>query len=147
PGMLLLLGGATLGAMALAGVQVGRATLDVHTLLVASLLIIIGAQGIYLSIFAHTFAVAEGLQPASALIARFYRVFNLEKALVIAAVTGGLGGVLIAKVWWEWRGADYGPLAYTQSLRWVIPGVTLVALSAQAMFSSFMVSLLGLERK
>jgi hypothetical protein len=38
-------------------------------------------------------------------------------------------------------------LDYGRTLRSVIPGVTLVALSAQVVFSSFMVSILSLESK
>jgi hypothetical protein len=53
----------------------------------------------------------------------------------------------VGKVWFDWRAGGYGPLPYSQTLRLVIPGVTLVALSAQTIFASFMVSILGLDRK
>ncbi len=54
---------------------------------------------------------------------------------------------LIAHVWLGWRAAGYGSLAYAETLRIVVPGVTLVALAAQTVFNSFMVSVLGLDRK
>ena len=58
-----------------------------------------------------------------------------------------LGLVLIAAVFVDWRARGYGRLDYAHTLRIVIPGVTLVALAAQATISSFMVSILGLDRK
>lgn len=147
PGAGLVLAGLVGGALALAGVRLGRATLDVHTLLIASLLLLVGTQAIALGVFARTFAVVEGLSPAGPLLARFYRLFNLEKALLAAAALAVAGLALIGKVYLAWRAGGYGPLVYPATLRLVIPGVTLMALAAQTIFSSFMVSLLGMDRK
>jgi glycosyltransferase involved in cell wall biosynthesis len=147
PGTLLVLAGLAGSALALAGARLGPATLGAHTLLVSCLFLLVGAQTLSLAIFAHTFAVAEGLQPAGRFIGFFYRWFNLEKALLGAAVAGIAGIALIAKVWLAWRAEGYGPLNYPSTLRSVIPGVTLVALATQTAFNSFMVSLLGLNRK
>ena len=147
PGAALVVAGIGGSALALAGVNWGRATFDVHTLLVSCLLFLIGMQTLSLAVFARTFAVVEGLQPAGRALTRFYQLFNLEKALIAAALTGAAGFVLVARVWLEWRASGYGPLNYPHTLRFVIPGVTLMALSAQTIFGSFMVSMLGLDRK
>jgi len=147
PGAGLVLAGLAGSILALAGVRLGGANLGMHTLLVTSLLILVGAQALALAIFARTFAVVEGLRPAGPLITRFYRLFNLEKALLAAALVGCIGLALIARVFFSWRDGGYGPLDYADTLRLVIPGVTLLALAAQTMFASFMVSMLGLDRK
>jgi len=147
PGCLLLGAGLLGSILALAGVRVGRATLDVHTLLLSNLLLLVGVQTLSLAVFARTFAVVEGLKPAGRSVDLFYRWFNLERALIVAALLGLAGLALVAKVWLGWRAEGYGPLSYAHTLRLVIPGVTLLALSAQAVFSSFMVSTLGLDRK
>lgn len=147
PGASLVLIGLAGSALALFGVQFGAATLGMHTMLVSSLLLLVGTQTLALAVFAGTFALVEGLRPAGPLITRFYRLFNLEKALLAAALIGGLGLALIARVYFSWRSSGYGPLVYADTLRLVIPGVTLLALAAQTMFSSFMVSILGLDRK
>lgn len=147
PGMALVGCGVLGSILALLGVRVGPATLDIHTLLVCSLLILVGAQSCFMAIFAHTFALVEDLRPGNAFILGFYRYFNLEKAIVVAGAVAVLGLALIAVVFLDWRSGGYGRLDYAHTLRIVIPGVTLMALAAQATISSFMVSILGLDRK
>jgi len=46
----------------------------------------------------------------------------------------------------QWRRHDFGHLDYSQTMRWVIPGVTLTALGFQTIFSSFFVSILRMRR-
>jgi hypothetical protein len=147
PGIVLALCGLLGGVLSYFAVHVGPATLGVHSLLVSSLLLMIGTQCCFLGIFAHTFALVSGLRPAGSFIVGFYRFFNLERALVGAAVVSLFGLYLIAGVFLKWRAEGFGPLVYEHTLRSVIPGVTLVALSAQVAFSSFMVSILSLESK
>ena len=147
PGLLLLSGGLAGSVLALEGIRIGPAHLDVHSLLVCCLLVLIGAQSCSMAIFAHSYAIKESLRPPRAFILAFYRVFNLEKALVISGFVALAGLALIAKVFLGWRAQGYGPLDYAHTLRIVIPGVTLVALSAQSVISSFMVSVLGMDRK
>ncbi len=147
PGIVLALFGLLGGVLSYSAVHVGPATLGVHSLLVSSLLLMIGTQCCFLGIFAHTFALVSGLRPAGSFIVGFYRFFNLERALAGAAVVSLFGLYLIAGVFLKWRAEGFGPLVYEHTLRSVIPGVTLVALSAQVAFSSFMVSILSLESK
>jgi hypothetical protein len=147
PGVALAAGGLAAGALSLAGTRIGPATLGAHSLLVSSLSLLVGTQCCFLGIFAHTFALVRGLRPPGSLIAGFFRFFTLEKALVGAGAVALAGAALIASVFLEWRAGGYGPLAYAHTLRYVIPGVTLVALSAQVVFSSFMVSILSLESR
>ena len=56
------------------------------------------------------------------------------------------GGLLLAAVrqWWL---TGFGHLDYAHTMRFVVPGVTLVALGFQTAFSSFFVSILGMRRK
>ena len=147
PGIGLAAAGAAGGFASFFAVHVGAATLGIHTMLVSSLLMLVGTQCCFLGIFAHTFALVKGLKPFGAFIAGFYRIFNLEKALIGSAIVALTGLCLISSVFLDWRAHGYGPLAYEHTLRVVIPGVTLVALAAQVSFSSFMVSILSLESK
>jgi glycosyltransferase involved in cell wall biosynthesis len=147
PGIALALFGVLGSSLSLAAVRIGPATLGVHSLLVSSLLLVIGTQCCFLGIFAHTFALVKGLRPPGALILAFYQFFNLEKALLGASLIALFGITLVASVFMDWSAQGFGLLNYPHTLRLVIPGVTLLALAAQIMFSSFMVSILSLASK
>ena len=147
PGLLLVLLGIGGYALALPGTAVAGAVLDVHTLLVASLAILLGAQLGQLAVFAKTFAISERLVPESRAMRWFRRVATLERGLIIggAMVVGGIG--LLGGATMHWLDTGFGALDYPVTMRWVIPGVTLVALGAQAMFSSFFLNILRMARR
>ena len=46
-----------------------------------------------------------------------------------------------------WARAGFHGLPYAQTMRWMIPGVLLLVLGAQALFGSFLLSLLGVRRR
>ena len=58
--------------------------------------------------------------------------------------TLGIGLIGIAAR--EWHLEGFGPLDYAQTMRWVIPGVTLAALGLQTILSGWFVSVLGMSR-
>lgn len=147
PGAFLILLGLLGYGMAMPGLKLGSVTFDAHTLLFASLAILCGYQSILFAIFTKTFAVTEGLMPEDPHFTRFFKVVNLERGLVIAGLAVFLGtGLLLAAVN-QWRLANFGPLDYAQTMRLVVPGVTVTALGFQTMLSSFFVSILGMRRR
>jgi len=147
PGLLLVAAGGLGYAVALPGVQIGAARLGVHTLLVASLAVLLGYQSILFAIFSKTFAVTAGLMPRDERLERFYEYATLEKGIVLGlgALLGGLA--LIAVPASRWAAHGFAPLVYPDTLRWVIPGVTLAALGFQTILSGFFVSILGMSRR
>ena len=147
PGALLVLLGLVGYGVAMPGFTLGGATFDAHTLLFASLAILCGYQAILFAIFTKTFAVNEGLMPAGPYFYRFFRVVYLERGLLagLGALLLGLTLLLVAiNQWWA---AGLGPLDYSKTMRWVIPGATLTALGFQTVLSSFFVSILGMNRR
>ena len=122
-------------------------TFDAHTLLFASLALLMGYQSVLFGIFAKTFAVNEGLLPENSSYKSFYQLLNLERGLVLGAVTLLAGAALLGDAVLQWRAADFGRLDYAHTMRWVIPGVTLAALGFQTILSSFFTSMLGLARR
>jgi len=147
PGMALFLLGILGYALALPGVRLGGAKLDVHTLLVASLALLVGQQAILFGVFAKIFSIHERLMPADSRMDRFFAVFTLEKGLMLGAlaVIGGL--TLLLRAVGIWSAHDFGPLDYPQTMRLVIPAVTLAALGVQTVLGSFMISIMGMRRK
>ncbi len=147
PGALLILLGLLGYALALPGVTIGRATFDAHTLLFASLALLMGYQSVLFGIFAKTFAVNEGLLPEDPSFTNFFKVMNLERGLILGALTFVGGIILLLDAVWQWRAMHFGHLDYAHTMRWVIPGVTLSALGFQTILSSFLVSMLGLRKR
>jgi glycosyltransferase involved in cell wall biosynthesis len=133
--------------IAMPGLRIGHSTFDAHTLLFASLAILCGYQCILFAIFAKTFAITEGFLPPDRHLERFFEVVNLEKGLVVAALALFAGGGLLLAAIRQWWLTGFGHLDYAYTMRFVVPGATLVALGFQTVFSSFFVSILGMRRK
>lgn len=147
PGSALVVAGLCAYALALPGVAVRGIVFDAHTLLVGSLALLCGYQAILFSIFATTFAVNEGLIPNNRFYTSFYRWMNLERGLLLASATMLVGACLILVAFNQWRLAGFGQLRYAETMRLVVPGVTLTALGFQTVLSSFLVSILGMQRR
>ena len=133
-------------ALALPGLQIFGATLDAHTLLAASLAILLGSQLLQFAVFAKTYAVAEGRVPPDKNLSRFLKVMTLERCLLAGVIAAATGGGLMLSAVSQWSAVGFGALDYATTMRWVIPGVTLVALGCQTIFSSFFVSILRMGR-
>jgi glycosyltransferase involved in cell wall biosynthesis len=147
PGLALLALGALGYGVALPGVRIGRVTFDAHTLLFATLALIVGFQSLLFYVATKAFAISEGLLPGDPRLRRLVDFVQLETGLVFAAATCLLGSGLLLVAVNEWRLAGFGRLDYAHTMRWVIPGATLVAIGVQAALASFLVSLLAMQRR
>jgi glycosyltransferase involved in cell wall biosynthesis len=148
PGLLLAVAGLGLASLlALGDLKIGRVILNVGTLAVACMSMIIGFQLVAFAFFTKVFAIAEGLLPADPKLADMFKVFTLEKGLVIGLLVLLAGVLLLARAVWVWRQADFGLLAPEENMRRLIPAVTLVILGIQTIFSSFFMSVLGLKTR
>jgi hypothetical protein len=148
PGFLLILTGAILGGRLLAGpLPLGQIVLDTNTLLACAMSILLGVQVCVFAAFTRAFAATEKLLPPSRRILRLFTVFSLEKGLVFGVVLLGLGGIFLINALLYWKAAGFGAVPYPDSLRRVIPALTLLVLGGQTIFSSFFLSILGLPRK
>jgi hypothetical protein len=144
PGLVLALAGAALIVWLLPGPRaLGPATLDVHTMLAGAAMVLVGASAIFSGVCAKVFGITEGLLPRDPFLDRIFdRWVTLETGLLAGTVCLLAGGVVVL-----WAGAGFHGLSYTQTMRWMIPGVLLLVLGAQALFGSFFLSLLGVRRR
>jgi len=147
PGGVLLLLGALGYGVALPRLNFFGVTFDAHTLLFASMFILCGYQAILFAILTKTFAISEKLMPEDPRMTRFFELVDLERALAASAVAFVVGVALLIGSIVQWSNTNFGPLDYAQTMRLVIPGSTLVALSFQTVFSGFFISILGMKRK
>ncbi|MGE5609323.1 MAG: glycosyltransferase family 2 protein [Bacillota bacterium] len=147
PGMVLIVLGLLGYAVAMPRLTLWGATFDIHTLLFATMAILCGYQSIVFAVFTKTFAISEGLMPPDPRMARLYQLVNLERGLLVGALSLAVGvGLLLGAVnqWWL---VGFGPLEYERTMRWVIPGAMLTVLGFQTILSSFFMSILGMRRK
>ena len=147
PGLLLVALGVAGYAIALPGLTLHGVNFDAHTLLFASLAILVGYQSALFSLFAKTFAVSEGLMPEDPALVRFFSLMTLERGLLAGAGGLLLGLVLLLAAVDQWRVAGFGALNYAHTMRFVIPGTTLTALGFQTVLASFFLSILRLRRR
>jgi len=147
PGLVLLVLGLVGYAFALPGVTIGRVTFDAHTLLFASLALIVGMQSVLFFLVTKAYAISEGLLPPDPRLRRFIDLIQLETGLLVGLFGVLFGALLLGLAVNDWRLAGFGRLDYAHTMRWVIPGATLVALGVQAAMSSFLISLLAMQRR
>jgi hypothetical protein len=95
--------------------------------------------------YTKVFAIAEGLLPDDPKLTRVFKVFTLEKGILLGLAILLAGMILLVHALWIWRRTDYGLLPPEDNLRRLIPAVTLIVLGIQSVFSSFFMSVLGLK--
>jgi hypothetical protein len=148
PGIVVSVVGVGLGALlTISPLTIGKVQLDTNSLLVCSMATIIGLQLGFFGLFTRRFAVQAGLLPESGLSTRFDRLYSLERGVLAGIGVLLLGVVLLGRAVFVWANSDFGPLSYPDSLRMVIPAVTLVTIGVQVVFSSFFLSILSLGRR
>ena len=145
PGVALLWLGLIVGSQLLRGdIHVGGVNFGVHTLLVASLCVIMGTQSIAFAIIGRRFASRYGFIPKSGAYDRLLESLTLERILLFAILLM-LGGV--AAMGWgvlEWARRDFGPLTSSATLRAVILAMTALVTGFQLMMSAFMSSMINI---
>src|SRR5208283_2860256 len=146
PGLLLsVLGIAVSAALSGKTFHLGAVVFNVGTLAVACMTVIIGFQLVAFAFYTKVFAIAEGLLPDDPKLTRVFKVFTLEKGILLGLAILLAGIILLVRALWIWRQADYGLLPPEDNLRRLIPAVTLIVLGIQSIFSSFFMSVLGLK--
>ena len=147
PGITLIFLGLLGYGLALPGLHFGKIHFDAHTLLFASLAIILGYQAVVFAVTAKVFAVAEKFLPRNSALEKLSSEITLEKGLLLGSLVILTGFILLGKAILLWYFAGFGDLNYSVTMRWVVPGVMLSALGVQTVLAVFFVSMLGLARK
>ncbi len=149
PGIILLLVGTGFNArMQMGPWKVGPFGFDTNTMLVCSMLQIVGLQIFFFGMFARIFATSEGLLPENpSPLSKFFNYFNLERGLIFGLAIFLVGVIKLLQAVLYWKAAHFGAISYPDSLRQVIPAVTLITMGVQVIFSSFFLSILDIPRK
>ena len=134
-------------ALEVGPVHVWGTTLDIHTLLYAAVLVVVGYQSILFWIFCKTLNITQGMLAPDPGFVRLQDNLTLERGLLLALamLAGGLalGGVATA----GWSSAGFGNLVADYTMRLAIPSATLILLAVSTASMSFFLSFLRLTRR
>ncbi len=147
PGLFFIALGMLGYALALPRLTIGSIRPDAHTLLFASLTILVGYQSIQFGILAKAFAVTEGLLPHDKRLDAGLRLIPLERGIMLGLLFSLVGTALLGVALRGWQLAGFGDLDYAKTMRIVVPGITLCALGAQTIMACFLLNLLGTSRR
>ena len=146
PGLLLVaVGGSVFGTLAAGPLRVGGIVFHTNTMLVDSLLVILGSQLALLGVLAKSFVVEERLLPGSRLN-RIGHALRLEAGILCGLALIAVGAGLILWAGLQWRETGFGNLDTTRETRAVIFGATLMVLGIQLASAGFFLGVLGLRR-
>ncbi len=140
-----LVGIITMALLIVGPVHLGRIGFDIHTLLLASLLVMVGTQSMFFAILAQEFAISDGLVPPEQRFNSFFARLPLEATLVIGLILVGAGGIGILVAVLIWGSVDFGGLRVSEMMRMLVPSVTAVAVGFQLMIASFFKGILSLK--
>ncbi len=148
PGLLMfLVGFVGLVALGFGSIRIGSATLDVHTMVVAAMLVIVGYQAMTIAMAMRIFALTEDLGLPAPGLQKAFRWLTLERGIIAGLILAVVGLGFIGSEALSWAGDSFPALDPTSSLRPVIVGATLAVVGVQTVLMSFAYSMLGIERR
>ena len=120
-----------------------RVVLDIHTMIFGVMFTLLGTQIISIGLCAKMFSYAERFDHGGVSLKRVLRRVKLEHGLLAGALflLLGIGGS--ASVIWKWAANGFGPL---HEVRQVLFWTMWLFLGVQVIFSSFLLSMLGISR-
>jgi hypothetical protein len=148
PGLALSLAGlAGLLILSLGAIELGKVVLDVGTLMGCAMMLLVGAQAVWFAVFTRAFAEAEGLLPRQLRLRKLLDRVTLEWGLVSGLLLALAGAGLFLWAFLDWRAAGFGGISYSENMRRIIPGSTLILMGLQNVFGSFFMGVLTLKRR
>lgn len=149
PGLAMIALGVVLSLLLMPGpVMIAEGVgLDVHSLLVASLAILMGIQSITFGFMARSYAMKNGIIPASPRYEKFFAFLTLERLLIIAALLLVIGIAGIVMIAGNWSQSNFGALDYQNVLRILIPSATSIVAGMQLGFAAFFIGIMQIKHR
>ncbi|HEY8012348.1 MAG TPA: glycosyltransferase family 2 protein [Dongiaceae bacterium] len=146
PGLVMAIGG--LGAMillaALGSIRIFGIELQVHSMLAAGIIGLLGMQTLSFAVLARELAQRRGFLPPSPMLERFWRQASLERAALggTLLLIGGLIGLVVATI--HWAAIGFGNLDLAETMRAVVPSLIAMGVGLQLVLSAFLAGILEL---
>jgi hypothetical protein len=145
PGVVLMLLGIGLAVPLASGpVPLGRFTLDIHTLLYATVMASVGLQMLLFAGASSSHAVQIGVLPAMPPGLAWARTFPLESALLLGLALLVAGAALAGISVWMWSGADFRAVDPGRLMRVAIPAAGLMMAGVQVATTAFLMEFIRL---
>jgi glycosyltransferase involved in cell wall biosynthesis len=147
PGLALLV----LGAMAQLAILRGPLVIDgvgfdIHTMIFAGGMAILGLQLIVFSLLARAIGCLKGVLPMTPWFGRLLDLFTLERGIVVGLLVLLIGLGLAGYSVQIWFAAGLSRLEPASMMRIAIPSVTLMLAGAEVIFASFVLSFIDVPR-
>jgi hypothetical protein len=149
PGLITFAIGFALSLLLLPGpLPIGNGhTLDVDALTYSLGLVLIGAHITVFAVSAKVFGTQEGFLPPNPNFERLFKFITLETGVLFGCFLLLVGAVIFGYAMYLWHAAGFGSMSPQRMLRLTLPSATCFMLGVEAIFASFFLSLLGLNRR
>lgn len=114
-----------------------------HPMFLSSLLIITGYQLIFFSAFAKIYAITH-LKEKNLALEKLFKYITIEKSSIFGLAIAGIGAAIYIIIMAKWIKSNFGEL---DEIKNSILALTLLIIGIQTIFSSFMLSILGIKEK
>lgn len=147
PGIVLMAIGLLIGVPLALGmtVKIGPAVLGVHTLLSASLALIVGYMWVTSAIAMRIFGLTSEIGLPSSRVQNLFKTFTLERGLIAGGLATLIGVAIIAWLTIAWARAGFGELDPNSTFRPMIVAFTLVATGVITVLMSFIYSMMSIK--
>jgi glycosyltransferase involved in cell wall biosynthesis len=119
--------------------------LDIHTLLYASLAVVVGYQSMIFWVCATIYGLREGIVPPDPRFTRWLREATLERGLIAAAVLFAVGLGIGVCALAGWGSTGFGALAPERTMRLVIPSTTAILLAMHTAYGVCFANVLAIR--
>src|SRR5919201_88608 len=143
PGLAMLLAGSLITLLVFVHVPIFGRNLYIHSLIMGCLLVLLGVQAVGLGLSARAFGVYF-ISAHDRLFQKLRARLPLEHGLALAVLIGAAGLALFGVVIERWAAHGFGRL---REERLAILAATVISVSAQIFFTSFLLSIIGLRRR
>ena len=117
----------------------GPRMIDIHVMVAAAMLAIVGLEIVLLGLAAHTYALTLPIpHPRSGFVDAVQRWFTLERGLLVGGLLFAVGCLVNGVIVLDWIGRG---LANLNAVRPAVFAMTLTVLGVQIVFNSFFLSL------
>lgn len=133
PGLLLFIA----GCIAMTAIALHQTALDIHTMAYAGAAMVLGLQMLLMAAFTKLMGTRGGWLPITKTQKRWAARLTLENCLVTGAALFIAGIAMSMHALHLWANVDYGALDPRNTMRWVVPSVTALAIAGEFILAGF----------